>query len=277
MSEIEPYWNTAQGLSQFQFSIRKVDRKGYFDVSDIPQTTLPFYTFAYLTEGEILLEVEGTTGHCKAGEIILIPARTPFRILYFNQNTGFECGFSMRMLKDPSYPCMHNPQPLLQTLTEEEAHFTTLLLEELMKAFQQKNQQLVASTLDLFLCRINAPGGHPGNSIVNHFLEMVFDRNQKPGKVTTYADALCITPNYLNRLVRSQTGHSAMEWIEISRLNMAKLLLKQNELQIAEIAAATGVDDQSYFTRFFKKSEGCTPSQYRDRILKSMKSPGGTR
>ena len=257
MSEIEPYWNTAQGLSQFQFSIRKVDRKGYFDVSDIPQTTLPFYTFAYLTEGEILMEVEGTTGHCKAGEIILIPARTPFRILYFNQNTGFECGFSMRMLKDPSYPCLHNPQPLLQTLTEEEARFTTLLLEELMKAFQQKNQQLVASTLDLFLCRINAPGGHPGNPIVNHFLEMVFDRNQKP--------------------VRSQTGHSAMEWIEISRLNMAKLLLKQNELQIAEIAAATGVDDQSYFTRFFKKSEGCTPSQYRDRILKGMKSPDGTR
>lgn len=277
MSKIEPYWNTAQGLSQFQFSIRKVDRKGYFDVSDIPQTTLPFYTFAYLTEGEILLEIEGTTALCKAGEILLIPTRTPFRILYFNGNSGFECGFSMRMLKDPSHPCLHNPQPLLQTLSEEDARFTTLLLEELMKAFQQKNQQLVASTLDLFLCRIKAPGVHPGNPIVNRFLEMVFDRNQKPGKVTAYADALCITPNYLNRLVRSQTGHSAMEWIEISRLNVAKLLLKQNELQIAEIAAATGIDDQSYFTRFFKKSEGCTPTQYRDKVLKGIKSPDDAR
>ena len=106
---------------------------------------------------------------------------------------------------------------------------------------------------------------------------MVFDRTRKPEKVTTYADVLCITPNYLNRMVRAHTGHSAMDWIEISRLNLAKLLLRQNNLQIAEIAAATGIDDQSYFTRFFKKSEGCTPTQYRDRVLNGTKSPDETR
>ncbi len=59
MLEIEPYWNTAQSLSpQFLFSIRKVERQGYYDVSDIPQTSLPFLVFAYLTEGEILIEIE---------------------------------------------------------------------------------------------------------------------------------------------------------------------------------------------------------------------------
>ena len=44
-------------------------------------------------------------------------------------------------------------------------------------------------------------------------------------------------------------------------------------MQIAEIAVAVGIDDQSYFTRFFKKSEGYTPSQYRDMLLKVSKSP----
>lgn len=272
MSQIEPYWNTAQDLAQLQFSIRRVDRHGYFDVSDIPQTTLPFHAFAYLTEGEILLEVEGTTGLCKAGQILLLPARTPFRVLYFKGNAGFECGFSLRMLKDPSHPCLHSPHPMLQTLSEEEAHFTTLLLEKLMTAFQQDNRPLIASALDLFLCSINTPPGHPGNPLVNRFLELVFDRSRKPGKVTTYADELCITPNYLNRLVRNQTGHSAMDWIEISRLNLAKLLLHQNQLQISEIAAAVGIDDQSYFTRFFKKSEGYTPSQYRDKVLQGKEN-----
>ena len=58
-----------------------------------------------------------------------------------------------------------------------------------------------------------------------------------------------------------------MDWIEISRLNLAKSLLKQGSLQISEIAAAVGIDDQSYFTRFFKKNEGYTPSQYRDMVL----------
>ena len=64
---------------------------------------------------------------------------------------------------------------------------------------------------------------------------------------------------------------AAMEWIEISRMNMAKSLLKQGERQIAEIAAAVGIDDQSYFTRFFKKNQGITPTQYRERILRGEK------
>ena len=268
MSKIEPYWNTAQNLAQFLFSIRKVERQGYMDVSDIPLTTLPFFAFAYLTDGEILMEIADATYLCKAGQILLIPARMPFHILYFKGNSGFECGFSINALKDPSYACLHNTQPLLQTLPEEDIPFTTLLLEELMSAFKRDKRKVVASALDLFLSRLEAPDSAPGNPIVNRFLELVFDRNRKPGKVTTYADALCITPNYLNRLVRNQTGHSAMDWIEISRLNLAKLLLRQNQLQIAEVAAATGIDDQSYFTRFFKKSEGCTPSQYREKVLR---------
>lgn len=263
MSEIKPYWNTAQGLSQFQFSIKKVDRKGYFDVSDIPQATLPFHAFAFLTEGEILMEIEGSTLLCKAGQILLIPARTPFHILYFNGNTGYECGFSTHFLKDPSYPFLHSPHPLLQSLSEKDLHFNTLLVEELFQASQLKKLPLAASALDLFLCRLAMPKGHPGNPMVNRFLEMVFDRKRKPEKVTVYADALCITPNYLNRLVRLHTGHSAMDWIEISRLKLAKMLLRQNQLQVAEIATAVGIDDQSYFTRFFKKMEGCTPTRYR--------------
>jgi AraC-like DNA-binding protein len=263
MSEIKPYWNTAQELSQFQFSIKKVDRNGYFDVSDIPQATLPFHAFAFLTEGEILMEIEGSTLLCKAGQILLIPARTPFHILYFNGNAGYECGFSMRFLKDPSYPCLHSPHPLLLGLSEKDMHFNMLLMEELFQANQHKKLQLAASALDLFLCRLETPEGHPGNPLVNRFLEMVFDRKRKPGKVTVYADALCITPNYLNRLVRQHTEHSAMDWIEISRLKLAKMLLRQNQLQVAEIASAVGIDDQSYFTRFFKKMEGCTPTQYR--------------
>ena len=274
MSEIDPYWNRAQGLSsQFVFSIQKVERRGFYDVSDIPQASLPIFTFAYLTEGEILIEIEGTTLLCKANQVLLIPARTPFRILYFKGNSGYECGFSMRALKDPSYPCLQSQQPQLMTFSEKDAHFTTLLLEELLTAFQNDNRQVAACSLDLFLCRLTTPDTHPVSPIVNHFLEMVFDRERKPGKVTAYADELCITPNYLNRLVRAQTGHSAMEWIEISRLNLAKLLLRQNKLQIAEIAAATGIDDQSYFTRFFKKNEGCTPTQYRDKALIGMINP----
>lgn len=273
MAKIEPYWKPTTYLKDFRFSIRKEKRKGFFDVSDVPQSVLPFYSFAYLTEGEVLLEIEGQPYLCQAGQMLLIPRNLSFRVLYFNGNVSYECGFSIHVLKDVSYKCLHDPRPLLQSFPPEEASFTTALLEEMLSAWKRKDYAIVQSALDLFLCRIKVQYGHVGNNLVSLFLEKVFDRRRKPGKVSEYASELCITPNYLNRLVRSHTGHSAMEWIEISRLNLAKSLLKQRQLQVAEVAAAVGIDDQSYFTRFFKKSQGCTPSQFRESIVMDTKNP----
>ena len=273
MAKIEPYWNPGRDMKDFRFSIRKEKREGYFDVSDVPQANLPFFSFVFLVRGEILLEIEGQPYLCKAGQVLLVPRNVPFQVLYFKENVSYECGFSIHAPKDVSYECLHNPHPLLQTFPPAETAFTAALLEQMLSAWQRKDFALVQSALDLFLCRLKVPGAHAGNSTVSLFLEKVFDRSRKPGKVSDYADELCITPNYLNRLVRFHTGHSAMEWIEISRLNLAKSLLKQGQMQIAEVATAVGVDDQSYFTRFFKKSEGCTPSQFREAAMGGTKNP----
>ena len=45
---------------------------------------------------------------------------------------------------------------------------------------------------------------------------------------------------------------------------MAKQLLKDPSVPIVEVASRVGLDDQSYFSRFFKKKTGLTPSQYRN-------------
>ncbi len=273
MTKIEPYWSPWEEMKDFRFSIRKENRNGFFDVSGVPESVMPFFSFVYLVEGEILQEIEGQTWLCQAGQVLLIPRNIPFKVLYFKENISYECGFSILAVKDVSYECLHDPHPLLQTFRDEEAVFTTALLEQLLAAWRRKDFALVSSALDLFLCRLKVQDAHPGNRVVNQFLENVFNRNRKPAKVADYAEELFITPNYLNRLVRAQTGHSAMDWIEISRLNLAKSLLRQGELQIAEIATAVGIDDQSYFTRFFKKNEGVTPSQYRESVTKGTKNP----
>lgn len=271
MAKIEPYWSPKRDMSDFRFSMRKEKREGYFDVSEVPEAILPFFSFTYLVEGEVLLEIEGQTWLCQGGQVLMVPRNVPFKVLYFKENLSFECGFSIHFLKDVSYECLHDPHPLLQTFQPEDAAFTAALLEQMLAAWKRKEYGTVASALDLFLCRLKVQEGHPGNPTVNQFLERVFDRSRKLGKVSDYAGELCITPNYLNRLIRTQTGHSAMDWIEISRLNLAKSLLKQGDLQIAEIATAVGIDDQSYFTRFFKKNQGLTPSQFREAVLKGTR------
>ena len=274
MAAIDAYWAPTHKMDSFLFSIRKEKRTGFFDVSEVQEAILPFFAFTYLTEGEVLLEIEGQPWLCQAGQLLVVPRNIPFRILHFKESVSYECGFSLRALKDISYSCLHDLHPLHQNFRDEDGQFTVALLELLLQAHKQGNQALVASALDLFLCRLNNQHHQSLNPVVNQFLEKVFDRSRRPGKVTDYARELYITPNYLNRLVRTHTGHSAMEWIEISRMNLAKSLLKRQTLQVAEIAAAVGIDDQSYFTRFFKKNEGCTPSQFREQAQRIAKKQG---
>lgn len=268
MEVIDPYWNpTADATAGFLFNVNKVERTAFTDFPNIKESVLPFFCFVYLTRGEVLLEVEGVPYLCRSRQILMIPANVSFKVLHFNKNMGYECGFSLRMLKDVSYPILHTMEPLHQTFSPEDAALTVSLLELLYTAQRTKDCALLQSAMDLFLCRLKLQDNHSVNATTNRFLEMVFDRHARPKKVTDYARMLNITPNYLNRLVRTHTKHSAMEWIEISRLNLAKVLLKQNQMSISEIASAVGIDDQSYFTRFFKKYEGCTPTQFRDRIF----------
>lgn len=85
-------------------------------------------------------------------------------------------------------------------------------------------------------------------------------------RVTEYADMLSITPNHLNKCVKQITHRTAHQWIDEMILLESKVLLSQSSLSIAEISYQLGMNDQSYFGRFFKKNTGVTPSQYRKLI-----------
>jgi AraC family transcriptional activator of pobA len=81
--------------------------------------------------------------------------------------------------------------------------------------------------------------------------------------VTEYADMLAITPNHLNKCVKTVTSKSAQELLYDMMLMEAKALLKQTSLSINEIAFKIGKEDPSDFARFFKSKAGVTPSEYR--------------
>lgn len=59
------------------------------------------------------------------------------------------------------------------------------------------------------------------------------------------------------------TGAAPMSYLNSFRLIKAREMLREDELSIADIAAACGFYDSSHFNRFFKKIYGCTPGRYR--------------
>jgi AraC-like DNA-binding protein len=96
-------------------------------------------------------------------------------------------------------------------------------------------------------------------SYKNALTQFVYEKQH----VADYAQLLSISPNHLNKCVKSTTGKSAHDLLEEMILLEAKVLLKQTSLNISEIAYKVGKQDPSNFGRFFKTKTGLTPKEYK--------------
>jgi len=85
-----------------------------------------------------------------------------------------------------------------------------------------------------------------------------------------YAELLYITPNHLNALCKDLLGIQAGEVIRNRILLEAKRLLTNPQLTITEIALKLNFNDNSYFTKFFKKATGIKPEEFRKNTLNSI-------
>ena len=73
-----------------------------------------------------------------------------------------------------------------------------------------------------------------------------------------------LSPTYLSRVFREETGDTVTEYITTVRIDHSKELLRHKTLSVADIAQMVGFEDQSYFSRIFKKNVGLSPLRYRD-------------
>ena len=70
-------------------------------------------------------------------------------------------------------------------------------------------------------------------------------------------------PSYFSTLFKSSTGSSFKEYLNMVRIEESKRLLSHTDYSIIDIAVAVGFEDQSYFSKVFKKYTGLTPKQFR--------------
>lgn len=70
--------------------------------------------------------------------------------------------------------------------------------------------------------------------------------------------------SYLSRLYKEKTGQNLFDEINKRKLTKAKEYLAEGK-RISEIAILVGFEDVSYFSRVFKKYEGCSPRDYEKR------------
>jgi AraC family transcriptional activator of pobA len=83
-----------------------------------------------------------------------------------------------------------------------------------------------------------------------------------------YADLLFITANHLNAICKEFTGIPAGKIIRERVLLEAKRLLVSQDLSMSEIANQLNFNDNSYFTKFFKKQSGLTPEEFKKQNIR---------
>lgn len=81
--------------------------------------------------------------------------------------------------------------------------------------------------------------------------------------IAFYADRLCITPDYLSRVVKRVSGRTVGDYINQMLLMEACHLLRASSMSIAQIADRLRFSESAAFSRFFARLKGITPNRYR--------------
>jgi AraC family transcriptional activator of pobA len=78
-----------------------------------------------------------------------------------------------------------------------------------------------------------------------------------------YADRLAVHVNYLNKKLKESTGKTTTEIIAERMIQEAKILLRQTQWTVSEIAYALGFEEIAHFSNFFKKKTSMAPMEFR--------------
>lgn len=246
-----------------------------------------FYCIILITGGKEEVAVNGHSRVLQAGDAV---CSLPGEVWSWQADpqleglvVSFEEPFLLSFFNDPhfldrfAYLRSDRTSPFLQLDTALQERLCHLLL--LMKAeiddSRNKDQHILRAMLYETLMLLNRAEcvGDSEQSMnevsvsryVGDFVRMVDAEYMERHEVEYYAGKLCITPNYLNKIVRQALGTTAKIHIQRKLLEEARRLLVYTTLTVTEIAECLHFDSASYFVRFFKKQAGQTPLQYREK------------
>ncbi len=98
---------------------------------------------------------------------------------------------------------------------------------------------------------------------VKNILAYVDDHLQEKITLQTTADYVYKNSSYLSRLFKQSMGVSFSDYLISARIRKATELLEHSTLSVEEIAARVGIDNITYFYKFYKRETGRTPRKTR--------------
>lgn len=132
--------------------------------------------------------------------------------------------------------------------------------EELFKQFASIHQEL--------LLQNGVPHFEEAESNLQQKVDLYIEKHLQDGaSLAGAAEFVYMSPAYLSRAFKDETGENYSDYVARKRMDEAKRLLRESNLQIQEISRCIGYTDVRYFTRVFREATGETPSHFRKKNI----------
>jgi AraC-like DNA-binding protein len=154
---------------------------------------------------------------------------------------------------------------------EKRTHALLEMLDELAGSHLNHKEEAIISLLNAFFVycdgQCNIKSGMTENSskktLVYNFKKLIDQHIEQFQKVDDYARLLSISPSYLNEAVQDTLSVNAKALIDEQLLMRARYDIKFSDKTMKEISFSLGFSSPDYFSYFFKKHTGLTPSSLR--------------
>lgn len=224
------------------------------------------FSFLYVVRGELLLIIEGKEYLIHDHELGIID--TSRAHLYAScQNTEL---LFVRFRGNTSPALVSRLFSYRHAFIPPHDSRTFQALTDIVEGFiSQKplHEETISSHIHTLLCdlltlRYGMEGS--GQSVIDQTIHYIENNYYQPVTVADLAEIACLNPSYFSEKFKKQTGVTPKQYLIQTRLNAAKILLRDTDWSIKEIADKTGFPSDAYFTQYFRSQFHQTPTQYRN-------------
>lgn len=148
-------------------------------------------------------------------------------------------------------------------------------LNNFLTSLQSVNGSQIYDLTKDFVGKFYCENEEDENELIRKVKEEIKEHLSESINVTSLAQKVFVSPNYLSRLFHQVTGERCSEYISRKKIELAIQLLETTNLKVGEISDLTGYQNLYYFSLAFKKRTGFSPTNYRRKAALGKKTQEG--
>jgi LacI family transcriptional regulator len=136
------------------------------------------------------------------------------------------------------------------------------VLDQFLRRERQSHQRLVVEPTNIVV-RASTDIDASQDPHVNAARSIIRRDFSRSFSIDALAKAVGVSRRVLEVKFRKHTRRTIWEEVQILRINRAKMILKETELPISEVATLSGYQSASHLVQLFARETGLTPAKYR--------------